>query len=224
MPFYTILMLLRKIIEKKLQTVPYWETFIVLVKENNRRIILFLKIMKLYKLFILAVTAMLFAACSKQADIQSGNEAPAFKGKNVYADKDSIALADFKGKVVILDFWASWCAPCRASMPHVLECYNKYHDKGLEVLCVADNDETPDEAVRAIEKDGTGAFYHILRGLVKLTDKEGKFDGYNRDHDIFGLYNIDRIPRKFLIDREGKIVFMVESDEQLDKALEELCK
>ena len=156
-------------------------------------------------------------------NVRPGHEAPELEGPNLFG-KDSIRLSDYRGKVVLVDFWASWCVPCRASMPHVLALYKKYHTKGFEVFCVADNDSNPEEAVKAAKKDGTTAFLHTLRGLQVFTDADGKFQGYDKSKDISERYCVHYLPTKYLIDREGRIVAKIETDEQLDAELAKLFK
>lgn len=157
------------------------------------------------------------------AKIQPGQMAPELAGPDLLGG-DSIRLSDHRGKVVLLDFWASWCVPCRASMPHVLALYKKYHKRGFEVLCVADNDSNPDQAIAAVQKDGTAGFHHTLRGLRVLTDREGRFKGYDKSNDVSERYCVHYLPTKYLIDREGRIVGRVDTDEQLDEELAKLLE
>ncbi len=156
-------------------------------------------------------------------NIQPGHEAPELVGPNIFGG-DSIRLSDYRGKVVLIDFWASWCVPCRASMPHVLALYKKYHKKGFEVFCVADNDSNPDEAIKAAKKDGTEGFHHTLRGLQVFKDENGSFAGYDKSRDISDRYAVHYLPTKFLIDRDGKIIGKIDTDEQLEEELAKLFK
>jgi len=133
-------------------------------------------------------------------------------------------LADYKGKkIILIDFWASWCAPCRHSNPHLLKLYAKYKDKGLEIVCVSDDDNSPDAWKKAVAQDGTGAWKHVLRGF-KMT-KTGGFDTTN---DISSFYGIHTLPTKILIDKDGRIIGRYggggENDEAMDKKLEEIFK
>lgn len=95
--------------------------------------------------------------------LDKGQPAPLFTTVDNHGD--TVCLADYKGKTVLLDFWASWCGPCRANMPHVMELYRKYHDVGFEVICIAADDNKKEAWHEAIEKDGTGELCHVLRGM-----------------------------------------------------------
>jgi thiol-disulfide isomerase/thioredoxin len=107
-----------------------------------------------------------------------------------------------KGKYVLIDFWASWCVPCRKSMPHVKELYDRYKDKGLEVIGVSDDDRDTAAWVKAVAKDGTGIWHNVLRGLDwdKLRKNE------KNDKDISDKFGIHSLPTKILIDRNGMII------------------
>lgn len=149
--------------------------------------------------------------------VQPGNPAPLFRALSW--EGDSIDLADLKGKYVLLDFWATWCVPCRKSFPHVKGLYRKYHAKGFEVFCVADDDSNPDKWKEAIRKDGIEDFHHVLRGLK--WDRSKGIDGMDHTNDISDLYAIHYLPTKYLIDKEGNIVGKFD-DEELDAKLKEI--
>ena len=152
--------------------------------------------------------------------VAPGNPAPEI-AKNDLVTGKPFALSSLKGKVVLLDFWASWCVPCRKSNPHVKALYEKYKKKGFDVVYVADNDSRPEEALKAIDQDGIRKYHHVLRGLKTLKDANGKMTGYDKSEDVSEQYAIHFLPTKYLIDREGKIIGKV-NDEELDAKLKEI--
>ena len=112
-----------------------------------------------------------------------------------------LSLADFKGKYVLLDFWGSWCVPCRKGNPHLKELYNQYKDKGFDIIGIAADNRTQDAWKAAIEKDGL-PWHHVLLG--KLDD----------------TYNITSYPTKILVDKNGTIIGRYGSEEEeLNKML-----
>ena len=149
-----------------------------------------------------------------------GNPAPEI-AKNDLVTGKPFALSSLKGKVVLLDFWASWCVPCRKSNPHVKALYEKYRKKGFDVVYVADNDSRPEDALKAIEQDGIKKYHHVLRGLKIMKDANGKMTGYDKSEDVSEQYAIHFLPTKYLIDREGNIIGKV-TDEELDAKLKEI--
>ena len=151
--------------------------------------------------------------------IQPGKVAPDVVGVNQHGD--SIKMSDLRGKVVLLDFWATWCVPCRASFPHVKEVYNKYHDKGLEVFCVGDNDSNPDTWKEVIVSDGLENYHHVLRGL-KTIEKDGKFVGFDKSNDQSQKYAVHYIPSKFLIAADGTMIGRFDDEKELDAKLAEI--
>lgn len=135
----------------------------------------------------------------------------------------TISLADFKGKYVLIDFWASWCVPCRKSMPHVKELYGKYKDKGFDVIAVSDDDRDSTAWKKAIAKDGTDLWNNVLRGMD--WDKIRK--GEPNDKDISEKFGIHSLPTKILIDKNGIIIGRYDKGTEeealaLDKKLEEV--
>jgi thiol-disulfide isomerase/thioredoxin len=111
-----------------------------------------------------------------------------------------VSLSDFKGKYVLLDFWASWCAPCRKGNPHLKELYSQYKNKGFEVIGVSDDDRDQAAWKNAVKKDGL-LWTHVLRGL-KYDDAKG----YDKSTDISDLFGIHTLPTQILINPDGKII------------------
>jgi len=156
----------------------------------------------------------ILAEITKIRSLEPGNPAPVFATIDINGNQ--LSLSDFKGKYVILDFWASWCVPCRKANPHLKALYEKYKDKGLEVICISDDDSNPDKWRQAVEKDQIGMFKHVLRGLKILPGY--KFDKTN---DISEPYAVHSLPTKFLIDKDGNMVGKVTSEE-LEAKLKEI--
>jgi peroxiredoxin len=118
-----------------------------------------------------------------------GDMAPSFTLNDI--NGKPVSLADLKGKVVLIDFWASWCEPCRAESPNLKTQYKLYKDKGFEILSISvDTDRK--SWLKAITDDG----------LPWLQASDLK--GFNSE--TVKLYGIGGIPSFFLIDRDGKII------------------
>ena len=137
-----------------------------------------------------------------------GRMAPVFS--LAQCDGQMLSLADLRGKVVLVDFWASWCGSCRVSFPWMREFYKKYHDKGVEILGVSvDKDLKAWEKALDAEK------------LPWLHVRDAKVPGGK--HMVSDLYDVTGIPHFVLIDREGKLVrcgyFEYELEELVDKLL-----
>lgn len=149
--------------------------------------------------------------------IRPGLPAPYFRAKSNKGEM--ISPADLKGKYVLLDFWATWCVPCRKSFPHVKALYEKYKDKGFDVFCVADDDNNVARWKEAIQKDGIEKFHHVLRGLK--WDRSKGMAGMDKTNDISRKYAIHYLPTKYLIDPEGRIVGKFD-DQELDAKLKSI--
>ena len=134
--------------------------------------------------------------------IQIGNPAPVFTMTDIKGNK--VSLKDYKGKYVLLDFWASWCPPCRKENPNVVNAYRKYKFANFEILGIS-LDDNREKWMKAIEDD------HLMWNHV--TD----FKGWKSA--IVDAYQIEAIPSNFLIDPDGKIIAMNITGNNLDATL-----
>jgi peroxiredoxin len=138
-----------------------------------------------------------------------GAMAPDFTQNDV--NDHPVKLSDFKGKYVLLDFWASWCGPCRAENPNVVKAYNQYKDKNFTVLGVSlDKQNKKDAWMAAIQADGLT--------WTQVSDLQFWNNAVARK------YSIQAIPQNFLIDPNGRIIAKNLRGEALQQKLAELLK
>ena len=146
--------------------------------------------------------------------INIGNKAAEldFKNPNGY----NIKLSSLKGNIVLIDFWASWCFPCRRENPNIVSAYNKYskskfkNAKGFKIYSVA-LDKSKEAWIKAIEQD-------------KLTWKEHVSDLKGWGRQGAGIYGVRGIPTNFLLDADGKIIAKNLRGIALHKELDKLVK
>ena len=139
--------------------------------------------------------------------ITTGSMAPEFTGPT--PDGKMLSLKESLGKITIIDFWASWCGPCRKENPSVVALYNEFHPKGLNIIGVSlDKDKT--KWIEAIAKDGL-TWSHVSN-LKFWEDPIGQ------------LYNIKSIPATFILDANGKIIARDLRGEELRAKVAELLK
>ena len=144
----------------------------------------------------LAALSLLFAVGARGADTKpafgTGDKAPAFQAKTT--DGKTVNFpTDYKGKVVLLDFWATWCPPCRAEVPNVVAAYQKLHSRGFEVLGVSLDQANASEKLASFAKDNRMSWPQV-------------FDGKYWKAEIAQKYSIHSIPRPILVDGDTGII------------------
>lgn len=134
-----------------------------------------------------------------------GSQAPAFTQNDVGGKP--VNLSDFKGSYLLIDFWASWCGPCRAENPAVVKAFQKYHGKGFAIIGVS-LDDKKEKWIEAIRKDRLS--------WTQVSDLQGW------SNSVAELYGVKGIPMNFLLDKDGKIIATGLRGEELDKTLAQL--
>jgi len=161
---------------------------------------------KLYPKFLNSKYALvLHNRVQAMAATAKGSIAPDIKLNDPYGKE--FALSSLRGKIVMIDFWASWCAPCRKENPKVVALYNKYHDKGFDILGVS-LDNNREKWLGAINADKL-TWYHVSDLLQWNTP-------------LLKTYNFESIPHTVLLDKEGKIIATKLRGEDLEAKLKEI--
>lgn len=156
---------------------------------------------------IIVLLIFLFATTFAKAQVSIGQQAPelSLPGKN----GDTIKLSSFQGKIVLVDFWASWCVPCRRNNPFLVYLYKKYKNKGLEIYGLS-IDEEKDRWLGAVKKDRLS--------WPQVVDNKGW------DAPSTLTYGVEAIPANFLLDKEGKIIAIDLEGQELEKKIKALLK
>ena len=136
-----------------------------------------------------------------------GQMAPDFTQND--PDGKPVKLSDFRGKYLLVDFWAKWCGPCRAENPNVVKAYNKYKNKNFTILGVS-LDRNKEDWLQAIKDDGL-TWTHVS-------------DLKYWDNEVAKMYGIRAIPSNLLLDKTGKIVGRNLRGDKLEEALAKLIK
>lgn len=173
---------------------------------------------KTFCLFSLILCLLLSLGCSddtsdKMTDVGDVNEDSSFRPAPNFTllntELEEVSLSDYQGKVVIVDFWATWCKPCKEEIPRFIELYDEYRAQGFEMIGISTDDV--EVRLKAIElffqelsKEGADINYPIL-----LADSE-----------IIQSYQVPLLPSAYLINRSGEIV-KVFSGAQESKAIYE---
>lgn len=152
------------------------------------------------------ITGFAFLTLTTLATAQQvGQASPEISLKN--AKGETVALSSFKGKVVLLDFWASWCGPCRVANKNFAKLYKAYKDKGFEIYSVS-VDSDADKWKKAVKKDGIT--------WIQVNDP-GDWES-----PTARKWGINAIPTTYLIDKEGKLAGYDLEGPQLEAKIKEL--
>ena len=148
------------------------------------------------------IVASLEMQVAAEATLAVGAVFPTFAEPDL--DGKPLDLAAYKGKVVLIDFWATWCGPCVGELPNVLAAYAKYHAKGFEIIGIS------------LDKD-----HDKLTSFIKEKDMAWPqyFDGQGWQNKLSTKYGVNSIPATFLLDGEGKIVAKGLRGDALDQKL-----
>jgi len=141
-------------------------------------------------------------ALAAQARLAVGRPFPPFAVKDT--NGKALTLAGLKGKVVLIDFWASWCGPCRAEMPNVVKIYAKYQPQGFEIVGI-----NLDQERQAMDD--------FIKQMGMTWPQY--YDGKGWECELARKYGIDSIPQTFLLDRQGIIIGVGLRGEELDRAV-----
>lgn len=145
------------------------------------------------------------AMLASEKRLSVGAEPIPFSVKGIKGE--TLSPAEYKGKVLLIDFWATWCGPCIAEMPNVKSVYSKYHPKGFEIVGIS-LDQSRDKLDTYIQQQGI--------------EWPQYFDGKWWNNDIAAMYGIKSIPATLLVDRRGKIRYKSLRGRQLEAAVEKL--
>lgn len=164
----------------------------------------------------------------KAQPVAVGAEAPEINLPN--PDGKKIALSSLRGEVVLLDFWASWCRPCRMANPHVVQLYNKYHKKGFDVFNVSlDGIDDKRAAMYQNNPETIAKATEIEKGKWKEAIRADKLKWKNHVSElrswsspVAALYGVNSIPKTFLIDRKGVIRYSNLRGQALEDAIKKL--
>jgi len=137
-----------------------------------------------------------------QSSLVPGKDFPSFDEKDV-AGKP-LSLTHYKGKVVLIDFWATWCGPCVNELPNVLKTYEKYHAKGFEIIGISLDDNA--QKLAGFTKEKNMAWQQF-------------FDGQGWLNKLAVKYGVHSIPATYLLDGEGKIIGKDLGGDELEKAV-----
>lgn len=140
-------------------------------------------------------------------ELAPGAPFPDFKESDL--EGHDLSISKYKGKVVLVDFWATWCPPCIVKVPEIVKTYNKYHDKGFEVVGISLDEE----------KDKLETF--IKQRKMPWPEF---FDGKRWDNKLAVKYGIDQTPTTYLIGRDGKIIALLDGTEDLDEVVGKAMK
>jgi thiol-disulfide isomerase/thioredoxin len=153
---------------------------------------------------LLAIVAFVFYKY-RQPRFVAGEQAPDFEVGLLNGERAK--LSDLKGKYVLLQFWGSWCGPCRKENPELVALYEQYHDKGFEIFSVA-LEQNPRAWQNAIKQDGMIWKYHTM--------ESAEFNGGRAQQ-----FNVHQIPTIFLINADGLIMGVDLKPDYMNKMLRE---
>jgi thiol-disulfide isomerase/thioredoxin len=158
---------------------------------------------------IIAAIGFSLLLCKVQAQETANISDPRLQIRLPAVNGDSISLSSLKGKVVLLDFWASWCMPCRAANKHLTKLYAKYKPKGFEIFSVS-VDEEKNAWKKAITKDKIT--------WLQVNDAAGNMGKTILD------WNVSVLPTTFLINKKGDVVAIDLEGKALDEAIARLLQ